>query len=468
MAASRTKLPFEICDLIIDYARDDLHTMRRLARVSRAWHARSTVWLYNIIQVVDDLIGDSRYISEGAPYVTVRLHSLARFLATQPYAILRHIHGLRIACFWHDDEHSWSEFVSTWTSTPLPASLAIQDLHVFVKSQQNVGSLLQVLAFRFPALKSLHVHGTFAQGADMATCFAAFPSVKELGFRWSGVIPRAVLDVFVSAPGEWQAPPHDGCRLVADVSTLRPLLILFRSHRRRVKDLLVENIPPMGGDDVEDRKLIRGLHINATQAPLADSLRPNIQTAMDKCPRLQLLHVTATYGSDACGPWPVAANDASFDPIYTLERMLSWRCDVPEVFTCPSLRVLLVELKVPADDISLLWYHDWANLDRLLARNVWRMLEKVVISLCLTESDCLDSESRRKVLERFLRRALPWCAQERKLETRHREIPRRVAKRMRWVKLDEPRAEDGFIDFAHSDFEGPRGLHILDNLKISS
>ncbi|KZV89127.1 hypothetical protein EXIGLDRAFT_751340 [Exidia glandulosa HHB12029] len=316
----------------------------------------------------------------------------------------------------------------------------------------------------------------------MATCFAAFPSVKELSFRWSGVIPRAVLDVLVSTHGEWQAPPHNGCRLVADVSTLGPLLLLFRSHRRRVKDLLVENISPMGGDDAgarrlaralrellpEDRKLIRGLHIDATQAPLSDSLRPNIQTAMDRCPRLQLLHVTATYGSDACGTWPVVANGASFDPIYTLDRMLSWRCDVPEVFVCPSLRVLLVELKIPADEISLLWYHDWANLDRLLARNGWRMLEKVIISLCLTESDCLDSESRRKVLERFLRRALPWCAQERKLETRHREIPRRVAKRMRWVKPDEPRAEDGFIDFAHSDFEGPRGLHILDNLKISS
>lgn len=133
--------------------------------------------------------------------------------------------------------------------------------------------------------------------------------------------------------------------------------------------------------------------------------------AMERCRRLRFLHITAAYGSDTQYPPMGPERHEEFDPIHTITFMLKIRWETPgntDPFLCRSLRVLLIELKVPSEDLSLLWYHDWAGLDRVLDSAAWDGLQKLVVSICVTESDAGGDQH--KAVERFLRGRLPACA----------------------------------------------------------
>ncbi|EJD42149.1 hypothetical protein AURDEDRAFT_186141, partial [Auricularia subglabra TFB-10046 SS5] len=305
------RLPTELYEAVIDQLGDDVRSIRQCALVSKAWHVRSQVWLYRTIQVIDDVVGDFDYISRRTPYITMRVRNFVPFVESA-HPLSLHLRRLRIACFWHNDEASWSEYVSTWLEMQLVAHLSIEHLQVYVQSQQNMGSLLQALALHFPNATSLDLHGTFAEPADMATCVTSFPNVRSLHVEWDGYMRSAIREFWMANPRIHPRPSFTSCQLIVDQTFLPFVIRWLADDHSCVKGIIIDNLSPTRHDyDIEDladtllemsptdRSLIKGVHISAANGGTVSTASwRRVQRAINHLPELMYIKISTSYGAD--------------------------------------------------------------------------------------------------------------------------------------------------------------------------
>ncbi|EJD42150.1 hypothetical protein AURDEDRAFT_126592 [Auricularia subglabra TFB-10046 SS5] len=402
----------------------------------------------------------------------MRMRNFAPFVASDD-PDLRHVRCLRVACFWHDDEISWSDYVSSWLELRLPARLAVERLQVYIHSVQNAGSLLQALALHFPTVTALELRGTFAQPPDMSTCLASFPKLDKLRFHWGSEMPRSVLDVWMASPDVQPRPQFTTCWLSLDLRVL-PLLAHWTAGKLSwIRGIVLENVEATASRYSRDgnslvcllraldqlseanRALVRGLHLRATEiVSLKEDCRRPTQRALQMLPRVRSLVISVDYALHAQRSSENGADPSDHDPItmvaFCFSESYASNGPGPRIaFECRSLRRLVVELVVSAKDVALLWHHDWHALDKTFAYDEWSDLRELVIAVCVTD---VDEAHDAFDIHRFVKRVLPSCCKQGIVRVRYSEIPRYVPKRKKKLAEGPERPEDGLVQFGRGDF----------------
>ncbi|KZV92465.1 hypothetical protein EXIGLDRAFT_749680 [Exidia glandulosa HHB12029] len=450
------RLPTELCYYTIDYLRGDMVSIRHCCLVSKAWLEYALTLLYVTVQILDDSVSNFAYIREYAPFVTMRMQRFRQFLLSgSPY--IRHIVWLRIANFWHNNDE-WADYLADWVSMPIPEAMSgrISILQVYVSAEQNLGSLLQILALRFPNVTELSTVGRFADPGDLGVSFSSFSHMKHLLYNWTGPMNAALRAVLTTDTYKWTPAPPSlvGGAVIANCDSL-PLLLAWNEKQHYIGKLSLYGIRPdqLRGGALQEtlnacldgaKQYITQVDINATEACLIPEDARIIRDVTQDLPQANELRISFAYNRETQAPTSYAARGRSahaYDPLGVLAVIFMDPARVARRLPFTGFSSLVIQLQLPESDMDLLWYHDWATLDM---RSLGRL--KVGVSLCLTQCSELGGSEKQNAFRGLVRRALSWTLRNGGLFTAYREVY------MRKVLPYGDEAE--FVWLARNDFAG--------------